>query len=84
VGEVVTKAAALWGGGARWERTGAAPAAETPVLMLDAARARERLGWRPRLELDAALDWTVSWYKRAHASEPAAALCAEQIRHYAA
>ena len=84
VGEVAGKAAAIWGGGARWERADVPAAPETPVLTLDASRARNHLAWRPRLALDAALDWTVSWYRRAHAGEDAAQLCAEQIRRYAA
>jgi CDP-glucose 4,6-dehydratase len=35
---------------------------EAPTLRLDATRARDRLGWRPRWDLDAGLDATVSWY----------------------
>jgi CDP-glucose 4,6-dehydratase len=35
---------------------------EAPVLRLDSTRARERLGWAPRWDLDAALDATVAWY----------------------
>ena len=83
VGEVATKVAGLWGGGARWEHAGAAGAAESPFLMLDAQRAQTRLGWRPRLGLDAALAWTVAWYRDARAGKPAAALCEDQIRRYA-
>jgi CDP-glucose 4,6-dehydratase len=36
---------------------------------LDTAKARARLGWRPRWELDDGLRETVSWY-RAHCSAP--------------
>jgi CDP-glucose 4,6-dehydratase len=82
VGDVVDRLAKLWGESARWERTGGAPAPETPVLMLDAARAQQHLAWRPRLALDPALEWTVAWYRRARAGESAAALCSEQIRRY--
>jgi CDP-glucose 4,6-dehydratase len=35
---------------------------EARYLRLDSSRARERLGWRPLLDLDAALDATVDWY----------------------
>ena len=38
---------------------------EELLLALDASRANRRLGWRPRLELDAAIEWTADWY-RAH------------------
>ena len=45
-------------------RTAAAGAAEgeASTLRLDCARARDRLGWRPRWNLPAALDATVCWY----------------------
>ena len=39
-----------------------AAAAEAPALRLDSSRARDRLGWAPRWDLDAALDATVDWY----------------------
>jgi CDP-glucose 4,6-dehydratase len=35
---------------------------EAPALRLDSTRARERLGWAPRWDLDDALDATVAWY----------------------
>jgi CDP-glucose 4,6-dehydratase len=41
---------------------GGAAEGEAPMLRLDATRARERLGWAPRLDLAQALDATVSWY----------------------
>jgi CDP-glucose 4,6-dehydratase len=39
-----------------------AAAGEAPLLRLDAGRARERLGWTPRWDLEAGLDATVAWY----------------------
>ncbi len=35
---------------------------EAPTLRLDASKARAQLGWKPRLDLAAALDATVSWH----------------------
>jgi len=67
VGEVVARIAALWGPRqAHW--TVDAPAAgghEAMVLRLDSGLAQARLGWRPILGLDEALEWTLTWY-RAH------------------
>ena len=55
---------ALWGDGARWC---AKPQSNAPheahYLTVDAAKARNMLGWRPRLSLDKALTQTVEWYK---------------------
>ena len=36
---------------------------EIPHQYLSAAKAREMLGWRPRFELDEALDETIAWYR---------------------
>ena len=62
-GWVVERVAERWPGGLEVRHGDAdAAAGEAPALRLDAARARERLGWAPRWDLDAALDATVSWY----------------------
>ena len=66
VAEVADKAAALWGGGARWERESGAHPPEAASLRLDASRARARLGWRPRLDLRDTLQWTMEWYRAWH------------------
>jgi CDP-glucose 4,6-dehydratase len=36
---------------------------EAGVLKLDCSKARELLGWRPALGLDAAINWIVDWHK---------------------
>jgi CDP-glucose 4,6-dehydratase len=63
VGWLVERVAARWPGGID---VAAAPAGaadgEAPMLRLDAARARGRLGWTPRWDLEAGLDATVAWY----------------------
>jgi CDP-glucose 4,6-dehydratase len=71
-----------WGDGATWfHATDDAPH-EAATLKVDAARARERLGWAPRLRLDDALAWTVGWHRRLAAGEPALALTDQQIARY--
>ena len=62
VASVADEVAALWGGGARWEREPGEHPPEAASLQLDASLARERLGWRPRLDLAETLQWTVEWY----------------------
>jgi CDP-glucose 4,6-dehydratase len=58
-----------------------AAAGEAPALRLDSTRARELLGWRPRWDLAAALDATVSWYA---AYRDGADMRAETLRQLAA
>jgi CDP-glucose 4,6-dehydratase len=63
VGWIADRAVKLWGENARWERVGRQNLHEAFSLTLDAGNARTRLGWAPRMDLPAALDQTVKWYK---------------------
>jgi CDP-glucose 4,6-dehydratase len=58
---VVERTAELWPGELRWAPERAAQPVETARLKLDSSRARERLGWRPLMQLDEALRSTVDW-----------------------
>ena len=84
VSAVADAVVARWGAGARWIATGGQGPHEAGLLAVDASLARARLGWAPRLPLDAALDWTVDWYRREAAGASAAALVAGQIAAYEA
>jgi CDP-glucose 4,6-dehydratase len=46
---------------------GVAEHPETPVLRVDSTKARTRLGWRPALDLAAALDATIAAYRASDA-----------------
>jgi CDP-glucose 4,6-dehydratase len=81
---VVAAFAAAWGSTAGWARSGAAHPVETAALRIDPAKAEARLGWRARLQLPQALEWTAAWYRRVLTGEPASACCAEQIAAYLA
>ena len=63
VADVVARLAQTWGDGAAWRIDAAPQPHEAGTLAVDAARARARLGWRPRLTLETALDWTARWYR---------------------
>ncbi len=54
---------------------------EAAVLRLDCTKAREKLGWRPVLGLDATLDMTAAWYRET-ASADAAEVTHRQIAEY--
>jgi CDP-glucose 4,6-dehydratase len=82
VSHIVDRLAASWGEGAAWHRSAGEHPHEAGVLAIDAAKARSRLGWRPRLDLDVALDWTVNWHRAVLAGEDAAATCLTQIERY--
>ncbi|MCB2013676.1 MAG: CDP-glucose 4,6-dehydratase [Sphingobium sp.] len=48
-----------------WEQAPGQWASEAPFLTLDSTLAAEALGWRPHLDRQQTVDWTVAWY-RAH------------------
>ncbi len=84
VREVVERAAALWGKGAHWEIDPDAASAphEASALALDCAKARTRLGWRPRTDFATALASTIEWYRAHHEGACARALCERQIEAF--
>jgi len=60
---IVERLGQRWGGGARWQVDAAPQPHEAGYLKLDCAKARERLGWRPKLALETALEWIVEWHR---------------------
>lgn len=62
VEHIANKLAQMWGSGASWTCDEVVHPHEHQSLRLDASRARERLNWTPRLELESALEWTFGWY----------------------
>ncbi len=69
VSYIVERMARTWGEDARWHLSDAPQPHEAHFLKVDASKARARLGWDRRLPLEAALDWTVDWYRRQHHGE---------------
>lgn len=64
VERIATKLVDLWGEGAAWIRDSISTGLhEDHLLRLDASRARTELGWQPRLKIEAALEWTLNWYR---------------------
>jgi CDP-glucose 4,6-dehydratase len=66
VERVATHLANVWGGGAGWRRDADPGAHEAHYLRLDSSRAHAELGWRPKLKIESALEWTASWYRAWH------------------
>jgi CDP-glucose 4,6-dehydratase len=62
VGWIVQRISELWTDELRWQLDEAPHPHEAGYLKIDSSRARERLGWRPPLRLDRALEATVAWY----------------------
>jgi CDP-glucose 4,6-dehydratase len=64
---IADRVVAQWGDGATWAHDPESGVHEAHLLKLDSTKARTLLGWRPKLDVEHSVDWTVNWY-RAHAS----------------
>lgn len=84
VERIANKLVALWGAGADWVRDEAPSVHEAHYLKLDSSKARAELGWRPRLNLETALEWTLQWYRQWQAAADLAAESRQQIARYEA
>jgi CDP-glucose 4,6-dehydratase len=60
---IATRLAERWGQGASWQQDPSSNPHESRVLRVDSSRARIELGWKPRLNTETALDWTLDWYR---------------------
>jgi CDP-glucose 4,6-dehydratase len=82
--QVADRIVRYWGSG-EWEaRPQASAPHETVDLRLDSMKAREILGWRPRLSLDDAFRLTVDWYRSVKNGDDAYDVTSEQIAQFQA
>jgi CDP-glucose 4,6-dehydratase len=82
VGWVVERISELWPGELRWALDDGPHPHEARYLKLDSSKARSRLGWRPLLGLDSALEATVDWYSRLHSGADMRAFTVSQIETF--
>ena len=82
VERIATKLAELWGYGGSWRHDPDPGAHEAHHLRLDASKARLELGWQSRLTVEAALEWTMAWYKAWNRGLDMAEFTDRQIAEY--
>ncbi|MFP5236269.1 MAG: CDP-glucose 4,6-dehydratase [Acidobacteriota bacterium] len=82
VDRIATKLSGLWGEGASWVPDAAPTVHEAATLKLDSSLARNLLHWRPRLTIEAALDWALEWYRAAQQMKDMHRFTMEQITRY--
>ena len=80
---VVDHVLSRWAGSAGWRHHSEDQLHEAKLLLLDSSKARKELGWRPMLDLETALDWTVDWYRAHTGGADPYRTTIEQIRRYA-
>ena len=79
IADFVTEA---WGDDASWVADDGEHPHEATYLKLDSTKARERLDWRPRLNLPNGLEWTIAWTRARLAGEDLRARCLADIERY--
>lgn len=72
----------LWAGKSSWKQDAKSHPREANYLKLECAKARTRLGWKPKLDLDSALRWVVDWYQAYVAGEDMCPVTEQQIRNF--
>jgi CDP-glucose 4,6-dehydratase len=82
VGELADLAARLWADGASWTAEDDGGPHESGLLMVDSAKARAELRWRPRLRVSGAIQLTVDWEKRVRAGVSPRGVTSEQVESY--
>lgn len=82
VQHIATRLVELWGEGASWTHDSAPSVHEDHVLRLEGSKARFELGWKPFLDTDTALRWTVEWYRACALGEKMMEFTLNQIANY--
>jgi CDP-glucose 4,6-dehydratase len=81
---VLERLSDLWGEPIPWRHDGGSHPPETMYLRLDSSKARVRLGWTPRWNLEQALASIVSWYKAFRAGDDLREHSLRQIEEFTA
>ena len=82
VQHVVELASESWGAEVEWTVSKTPSVDETRWLALDSNRIERELGWRGRLNLQQAVEWTVQWHHSVHRGEDAQRVSRNQICRY--
>lgn len=72
----------LWEDEASWEFDSSRNPHEAHCLRLDCSKARNILGWSPKLNVQKALEWTMEFYRKYHREEDVLQLLKKQITRY--
>src|SRR5690606_32792321 len=80
--EVARAMAIALGAGEPVLATGEKGPHEATLLTLDCAKARIKLGWRPRLAFEDCMRWTAAWYAAWHKGEDITEFTRGQIEQF--
>ncbi|MCE9145215.1 CDP-glucose 4,6-dehydratase, partial [Bacteroides fragilis] len=81
VWDVATKVVNNYGSGELRDLSDPHALHEAKLLMLDISKAKFRLGWEPKMNIEQTVELTVDWYKR-YREEEVYDVCVEQIVNF--
>lgn len=81
VWEVASKIIENYGNGSLVDKSNPHAVHEANLLMLDISKAKFRLGWEPKMNINECIALVADWYKR-YQSEDVYCLCVEEINKY--
>jgi CDP-glucose 4,6-dehydratase len=79
---IIKRICTLWGDSASYEIDTNPQLHEATYLKLDCSKAKTRLGWYPKWNIDTAINRIVEWTKACNRNEDMRAFCKKQIRDY--
>jgi CDP-glucose 4,6-dehydratase len=79
---IVEQLAAQWGEGASWQLDSNPQPHEAHYLKLDCSKARAKLGWHPRWDLQTTLESIIRWHKQAPSGDNMQMVSLRQIAEY--
>ncbi|NVN89017.1 MAG: CDP-glucose 4,6-dehydratase [Desulfuromonadales bacterium] len=79
---IVQRICQLWGEGSRYEIDTDAHPHEAHYLKLDCSKAKTKMGWQPRWNLDKALGSIIEWTHHYRSGDDLRTVCMEQIEEY--
>lgn len=81
VWEVAEKLIGAYGKGTLFDQSDPNAVHEANLLMLDITKAKQRLGWHPRMNIDECVRLTADWYKKYRQTD-VYRLCVDEINYY--
>jgi CDP-glucose 4,6-dehydratase len=82
VERIIDRICTLWGDDASYEIDTNPQPHEASYLKLDCSKAKSRLGWYPKWDIDTAINRIVEWTKACNRGADMRSVCKRQIREY--
>jgi CDP-glucose 4,6-dehydratase len=79
---IINRICTLWGDDASYEIDTNPQPHEATYLKLDCSKAKTRLGWYPKWDIDTAINRIVEWTKAYNQGADMRSVCKKQIREY--